>query len=308
MRPGPAARLMREAARRHSVFTRAHALQIGMSKSAIQWNLDQGRWVALHSGVYVPTGLAIGWEQRVMAACLACGPTAVASYDSAALIWGSATGVDVPHVSVLGTKVRDRPGIVVHRADDLEAVTHKRFRVTRPMRTLLDLASRMPKVQLARILDDAQRRRLIYLNRLAAYLDEPRNRARPGSGELRQMVRARDPRAPIRSDLETIFFEALRAARLPLPVPQHPVLTASGRKVIDFAYTDRHLAIELDGWETHGTPQAFEDDRARQNELEDLGWHFRRFTWKQLERDSVGVAFTVGKALGLVPVRWCRVF
>jgi very-short-patch-repair endonuclease len=39
------------------------------------------------------------------------------------------------------------------------------------------------------------------------------------------------------------------------------------------------VAIELDGWATHGIRAAFEPDRIRGNELLLLGWQLLRFTW-----------------------------
>ncbi len=39
------------------------------------------------------------------------------------------------------------------------------------------------------------------------------------------------------------------------------------------------LAIELDGWETHGIRSAFDADRMRANDLVLLGWTVLRFTW-----------------------------
>ena len=40
--------------------------------------------------------------------------------------------------------------------------------------------------------------------------------------------------------------------------------------------------VEVDGWETHGTHSAFEDDRARDVELKLLGYDVVRFTYMQV--------------------------
>jgi very-short-patch-repair endonuclease len=84
------------------------------------------------------------------------------------------------------------------------------------------------------------------------------------------------------------------------------VTTRRRRCRIDFAYPEARIAIEVDSWTDHGTREAFETDRARQNELVELGWKVVRFTWLQLTTQPVDVAITVATALGLVPSRWRR--
>jgi hypothetical protein len=59
-----------------------------------------------------------------------------------------------PEVSVPASLTRRRPGIAVHRRDALDAATttvHLNIRVTRPARTILDLATTIPR----RALEDA---------------------------------------------------------------------------------------------------------------------------------------------------------
>jgi very-short-patch-repair endonuclease len=101
-----------------------------------------------------------------------------------------------------------------------------------------------------------------------------------------------------------VLFEALRKGNVPLPQTQVWVTTRRGRRRVDFAYPHLRLSIEVDGWTDHGTRQAFESDRTRQNELVELGWKVLRFTWLQLTTTPADVMVTVGMALGLVPVRW----
>jgi very-short-patch-repair endonuclease len=300
----PDARLLQMAADQHSVFSRAQALGIGLSPRAVDSRLARGLWTPLHRGVYVPAGITVGATQRIMAACLACGVDAVASYDSASLIWEFTAAIDLPHVSVPAGVHRARPGIIVHQRNRLWAVSRNGFRVTTPMLTLLDLADVYAEERLERTLDDAHRRGLISPTRLCEFLSLPTNRNRPGAGILRDLVAMRDGNRPIGSHLETLLFRALRVRGLPLPLPQHPVPTRNGMRYIDFAYPDVMLAIELDGLDGHAGRLALEADWSRQNDLEELGWTFRRFVWTQVRTDAGGVAAVIATALGLVPVRW----
>ena len=304
MSDDPYRRLLTIAGRQHFVFSARQARDVEMSSSTIQRYAAHGRFVRLHRGVYLIGGTEIRWQQLATGAWLACGPRSVLSFGTASAIWAFCEDVEVADVTVPATHRRSHPNVLVHKSRRLDAVGHRGFRVTSPMRTLLDLAAVEREDRLARFLDLAHRRRLVDLERFRAYLAEPFAAARPGSGVLRAMVDARDPTAPIESDPETLLFEALRMGGVPLPQPQFWVTTRRRRCRIDFAYPQARVAIEIDSWTDHGTRSAFEADRARQNELVELGWTVVRFTWLQLTTAPVDVIVTVGAALGLVPTRW----
>jgi hypothetical protein len=48
----------------------------------------------------------------------------------------------------------------------------------------------------------------------------------------------------------------------------------------DFLWPSRRLVVETDGWETHGTREAFEADRAKDAALTAAGYRVLRFTWR----------------------------
>ena len=86
----------------------------------------------------------------------------------------------------------------------------------------------------------------------------------------------------------------LVGAGLPRPVQQHEIRT-NGRTIrIDLAYPQARIAIEFDGWTYHSTRGAFDNDRARANELELLGWTVLRFTTKS---SDIAIVQTVRTAL-----------
>jgi very-short-patch-repair endonuclease len=47
------------------------------------------------------------------------------------------------------------------------------------------------------------------------------------------------------------------------------------------------VAIEIDGWEHHRTRSAFDDDRARSNDLVAAGWNVLRFTSTMTDEQAV---------------------
>jgi len=63
-----------------------------------------------------------------------------------------------------------------------------------------------------------------------------------------------------------------------------------GAHVVDFSWPGERLVVELDGYGSHGTREAFESDRARDVELRLLGYEVLRFTWRQITRQSAEVA------------------
>ena len=69
-----------------------------------------------------------------------------------------------------------------------------------------------------------------------------------------------------------------------LDAPDHP-----GNEV-DCYFPAHRLVVETDGWDTHRTRKAFEDDRAKDAALTAAGYIVVRFTWRQLRHDPDTVA------------------
>ncbi len=85
----------------------------------------------------------------------------------------------------------------------------------------------------------------------------------------------------------------VRQAGLPQPVSQHVI----GRYRLDFAWPELRVAVETDGWATHGRRQAFEDDRARDAFLLAAGWRVLRVTYRRLRRQPTLVAAQLSAVL-----------
>jgi very-short-patch-repair endonuclease len=216
-----------------------------------------------------------------MAAVLACGPHAVLSHISAAELWGMlrskrrpspASSEDAAHVTV-PTQAGRRPrhGIVVHRSGTLvpSQVTRRLgVLVTTPSRTLADLRRALPP------------------KRFAAALREAEFLGLPLEPDL-------DPDGT-RSEMEALFLGLCRRHRVPRPW----VNVRIGGHDVDFLWPDRRLAVEVDGWDSHRTRSAFEEDRARDLKLKLLGFEVVRFTWRRLTESSGDVAAALRRLLG----------
>jgi very-short-patch-repair endonuclease len=83
---------------------------------------------------------------------------------------------------------------------------------------------------------------------------------------------------------------------VPRPVRQHPVGGTPYR--LDYAWPDRLLAVEVDGYGPHSSREAFQSDRARQNALVLAGWTVLRFTWADVRDRPAAVAAVLRRALG----------
>ncbi|MGH2684619.1 MAG: DUF559 domain-containing protein [Actinomycetota bacterium] len=173
------------------------------------------------------------------------------------------------------------------------------IRVTRIERTIVDLAGVVSPDRAALALDDALRRALTTPSKLAEAIESLGSRGRPGLAALRNVLARRDARdARAESRLESALLEILRAHEIPLPAPQHPVV--SGRTLIarlDFAYPSVRLGIEADGYRWHGGRQRWTRDIQRENRLKLIGWTLLRFSWEDVHDRPELVAAQVRAAL-----------
>ena len=71
--------------------------------------------------------------------------------------------------------------------------------------------------------------------------------------------------------------------------------------MVDAAWHDHRLIAELDGFATHGTRTAFEDDRSRDRELLVAGYRVTRITWRQLAEDEHALAQALRSLLASAP-------
>lgn len=298
---GSAKAMARIARAQHGVVTAEQLCGCGIDGQVSKRLVQVGRLERLHPGVFRVGGAPTTYLQRVLAAVLAAGPGAAASHRTAAVIWKLVDAEDVVEVTVPYSRVVLLHGVVVHRSRDLERrfVTRRdRIPVTNPMMTLADLGAvlRPPAVEDA--LDLALTARLTSILGIERVLDDIARPGRRGAGVLRRTL---DERAlgTDRADglLEPRMARLMRAHGLPPAVFQHPVLLRTGRARIDFAYPDKMLAIEVDGYEKRASPKAMESDLDRQNALVAEGWTVLRFTWNMVVRRPAKVAAEIRECL-----------
>ncbi|HLH47350.1 MAG TPA: type IV toxin-antitoxin system AbiEi family antitoxin domain-containing protein [Acidimicrobiales bacterium] len=270
----PDVRLARRLRQTHGVLGGPDALALGFSAEQIQRRLAAGRWRPLHRGVYVVAGARVTPEARIFAACLAAGPVATASHRSAAWLHGLLRHPPDEITVTIPTRCRRRlAGVTTYRSDlePRQRVSRRGIPTTSIVRTLDDLAAVAPASELDTAVDVALANGVVLRGALTAAVAGPAGgrRGRPGTKALRGALTRRglvDPPAP--SVLESRVRRLLTSWGItPLGCE---VAVAGGRYRLDFQVVVG-LALEVDGFTYHSSPEAKAYDAHRRNALRALG-------------------------------------
>ncbi len=231
-----------------------------------------------------------------LAAMLHAGHDAVISHHSAAAVWGFVPDFDPEvQVTVIGRSLRPCPGLEFHRVAGLDR-RDVRIRyglpVTAPARALIDLAAEQGDATLARSLAEARVAGLVTGRELEAAMDRaPR---RNGVARLRALL-ADGVGTPAftRSEAERRFLALVDRAQLPAP----RVNTRLHGFEVDALWPAARLVADVDGHAFHGHRAAFERDRRRDQALAAAGYRVIRVTWRQMEREPLGLVARIAQAL-----------
>jgi hypothetical protein len=216
-----------------------------------------------------------------MASVLACG-------DDSALSHRAATGAYALRpawrdwLEVSTTKEVHVSGVITHRVRTMEVTTLRGIPITTVARTLVDLADVTSPRILQQVIDQAE------ILRLDGRVEVVNGRR--GAGRLKHALARLDPLPHVpRSELERRFLDLC---------PTKPVmgLVVEGYET-DFAWPDRRVIAEVDGWETHRTKTAFQADRRRDTAMAAKGWIVLRFTYRDVVHDPAHVTSTLARLL-----------
>jgi very-short-patch-repair endonuclease len=256
----PDVRVAAMAAQQHGVVSVGQLRKAGLDKHRVRHRVRTGRLHAVHRGVYAVGHSHLSAEGRWMAAVLACGTGAVLSHRAAATAWRLLPDrpnapIDVSVPSDAGKKIRRC--IHLHRRPTLNSMAvarHRQIPITTPACTVADLGKVTPPA-------DVRRAR-----RQAAVLGLQIEGEREDDGT--------------RSELEFLFLKLCRRYRLPAP----EVNVWIDGILVDFAWRDRQLIVETDGFRYHRGRVSFEDERARDLRLRIHDFEVVRLTYNQVVR------------------------
>lgn len=268
------------------VITRCEALAMGMTSSTLNRRVRNGHLVAVGRGVYVLPGV-LRDELTLLGAATAA-LSGVVSHESAARLY-ELEGLNPRRVSITVPVRRSNRfnGVLVHQSTDLtqdQTTLIRGLLVTNPERTLLDLAAVLGESRLGTVLDQAHRRGLTSYDLVADRLEVMARKGKPGVKKLRRVLEIRLGGNYVSdSTLETLLIKLLDDADLMPPDLQYrpPWLKQTNGRV-DLAYPAELVVVEGDSRRWHGTPEAFQADRLRDNLAQAAGWVILRFTWEDI--------------------------
>ena len=266
------------AARHQRTITRGELLALGLDDEAIRRRVRSGRLFRAHHGVYSVGSPPMNPLERASAAVLACGRGAALSHGSAMTLWGFWRRWDEPF-EVTTIMDRRRRGIKIHRSTTLtmrDVRTQHGVRVTSPARTVFDMTPRLNDKRLKQTLSNALHSHYLTQSQLEELL--ARHAQSPAARRIGPLIGL--PGTPPRSGWEYDFPAFCEAQNLPAPVMG---ATVCGY-VVDALFMEEKVIVELDSWEFHKDPIAFQTDRERDADTLSQGFVTLRITWERIER------------------------
>ncbi len=283
------------AARQHGVVARRQLRASGLTDKAVLHAVAAHRLAWLSPRVLRSVGSADTALQRATAAALDATDGVVALHSALAL-WQTA-GYDLEPIHVLTTRTPHRGGShlgIVHssvRLGDHDVAHVEGMRVTTPVRTLVDLSSRLHPARLESVCDDLVRRRLLPLETLHAAVGElPRRGGPAGYAALRRLVSARPVgQQATGSRLERRFEQVLeRAGEAPFDRQMDLGDDQGWIGRVDFVDRRLRIVVEIQSTLYHGTVSDRRRDRHRLARLRADGWIVVEVTedevWHHAER------------------------
>lgn len=269
----------RLAENQHGIVSSDQLRKIGYTPQAIYHRIRAGRLHPLHRGVYAVGRRHVTDHGRWMAAVVACGGGAVLSHSSAAALWRIGPEErGLVELSLPSLSRRCRPGLQIHQRPSLQerdVTTEYGIPVTTPVQTLIDMALRLDRAGVERMINEADKYNLAHPPGLRRALE--RRGGEPGATKLRLILDRRTFRLT-REELERRFLPLARKAGLPVPLTGQWV----NEFEVDFYWPDLGLVVETDGLRYHRTPAEQARDRLRDQAHTAAGLTSLRFTHEQV--------------------------
>ena len=278
-------------------------------RTVSRW-VTSGKLVRLHPGWVTVPELVDDWTVRAQAATSYCGgPLSHWSALTAHGLMHEITRLDV----TVPASCRVRPSTLlrVHRSRRPFGLATARGLVATPVaRSLVDTwgdahrdraARSSPGVARAALLRAVQRRQVTTVQVTAELARRPNL---PGRAELEQLARL--VQGGSHSELEIFGVQHILAVPgLPECRRQHRILLPDGPVLLDAAWPEVRLAVELDGAAFHGSEEDRERDLRRDAALAVLGWQTLRFSYRRATSNPAGCQAQIGETyrrrLGVVP-------
>jgi hypothetical protein len=276
------------------------ARDLGMSPAAIGRRVSSDEWLEIHPRVYLSATHVLTPRVSLRAAALWAGDAATLIGHAAAAWWdlsdrrpstiAIAVGPTGGHIAPPGIRaVRRAVGIFDREKVDGVWVVRRSF-------AALEAATELGLVEGARLLDRALQRRRIGVPPLREALQDMGQRH--GVVLARRLVALAEGGA--RSEAERDAVRLLTRAGITNWTANFPLdLPGFGRVVLDLAFEEQRVAVEIDGWAYHRDVDRFRRDGLRQNEVVIGGWRVIRVTWYDLQERPHYLVDVVRRAMAV---------
>jgi hypothetical protein len=197
--------------------------------------------------------------------------------------------VDLHVLNPLRGQLRCADRLFVHRRDGAPLAMVEGRPATAPAWTAVEVARGLRRPRALATLDAALRSATC--DRRSLVRAAAAQAGRRGIVAVRDLIPLADGAAesPMESEARLVFIDG----GLPSPVLQYEIVDRSRRVWrLDFAWPDRRLAVEYDGFDFHSSPAELRRDRQKRAALIELGWNVisivaddvRRRQWDLIRR------------------------
>jgi Protein of unknown function (DUF559) len=292
--PSLDAQILRSA--RHNIITTDELRALGLSDPDISYRVAAQRLHRKHRKVYAVGRPDLTLDGVFLAAVLACGHEAKLCRCSALrkyeLRRGGTYRIDV----VAPRSIKPKKGIRLHRPlslDALDTTIVDDIPITTVAQTLLDVAAPAYRLNVAKLLHEAEVQQLLDMRAVWAVLARQPNH--PGARRLDMASREEVPFT--RSDLEDAALSLFHS--FSLPEPETNVWVSNGEMLVevDCLWREFRLIVEIDSARYHGTRWRRRQDAAKTAALRAQGWNVLRFWDVEINGTPAQVAAAILAAL-----------
>lgn len=288
------------AASQRGVFTRAQAVDAGLTSGGIHYRISNGLLVPRGPHTLTFAGTTLDWRGELLSGLFDLGPRAVITARSAAAMLGLDGYGEGPLDFLVPREHRSRKtvGLVMStpRIGQLDRVNIDELPVTSGTFTVLQLLGLVSMRELGNAMDSAIRAGYTAPAVLKIRLAALGSRGRVGVAMFNELMDA----AGVQSWLERKFLALVRTAGLPKPTVQR-VYRHDGRHVarVDFDFGPAPVIVEVGGKRGYLSAQDRQRQEHRRNELQLLGRTVYFFTTEDVSENPPYVVTTVRRGLGL---------
>lgn len=283
--------------RQHGAFAVYQLKELGIKDGSIHRICANPIFTRSSRGVYTVSNIPETWSMHAMIAVLKAGSDALLSHESALInlkllnrgFVSLRNRKSVQYHVTLPRESGKRFTSSTHRSiykEDLFKKTMVNSIPQVPVEiAIIESMRHLPDQFRSSVIDGAILRQLTSAKKLQFCLSQLWPAPGRSKSRVEELVKSyvEDPKnlAKTESVLEARVLRIVSRITNEKIVTQHWVTVGGNRYRVDIAVPSKMLAIEVDGFEFHGSREVFDKDKKRQNDLVAAGWTVLRFTATQ---------------------------